>query len=72
MVLIGQVVFATVASFRGWGFRPFGLFLMLVLVGFLMGSVGVYDVLFYLVLDWFFLGVLGFMAFVPNRVVDDE
>lgn len=76
MIALGiQVVFAAVASFRGWGFVPFALMLALVAAAFLFAEGMAYAIGYgttigiFLTLDWALVAVLGFMAFVPKERV---
>lgn len=66
MIALGlQLVFASIAAFRGWGFRPFGYLIGLVIFALLVGvlfGVNTFSVGLLLTLDWALVGFLGYMA----------
>lgn len=76
MIALGiQLAFAAVASFRGWGFAPWGLILALFAFAFVVGNGFVhafganFTIGLFLTLDWALVVALGFMAFTRKENV---
>lgn len=76
MIALGiQLAFATVASFRGWGFLPWGLILAVMAAAFIFSQGFVYafgagfTVGLFLTADWALVVFLGFLAFTRKEDV---
>lgn len=71
MIVLGiQIGLAIIASIRGWGFAPFGVIIGLAFFGFLLGTSGLNQFTFHLLLtlDWLVLILLaGAAIFAPEK-----
>lgn len=73
VLIIYQIIMSIIATVRGWGFWPFGLWGFLVILGFTLGVTGNPSAMSIVnILDWIFAIVITIMSIIGRDRSDSD